>query len=520
MLSPPLQRALAEVRRVQSEPLATKRALLASPRAFLQHALGEDADSSVIENVFRETDAYSDRVRGLGIWQPRVLPWLKLQPTAWFGPETDATEPGAAAPDPADGAETVGLRVGDEHLPLTSEQLADLAQLVERAIGAGIDTVTFQDEDGRTVAVPATHETLAALAAVEAALATRPDSRPHESGKSEPQTLIIEPNETEVGAKADFARRPALPLGTPRRLATPLKSHQAVGLDWLQQAWRLGRPGVLLADDMGLGKTLQGLAFLAWLREAMEAGTIAQAPVLIVAPTGLLENWREEHDRHLHAPGLGRVLRAYGGGIAALRRRHGAELDAERLRTADWVLTTYETLRDYAGGFGQVRFAALLFDEAQKIKTPGVRLTDAAKAMNADFRIALTGTPIENRLSDLWCIVDTVHPAYLDDLRSFSARYERDATAETLAGLEAVSRPVARRPGAAAAASAEGGAAARSSDPNRARRRAPDAAVSGRALSRGDRGSAARDQARRGTRSVAGDPRDLAASRAGAGWRR
>lgn len=99
------------------------------------------------------------------------------------------------------------------------------------------------------------------------------------------------------------------------------------------------------------------------------------------------------------------------------------------------MLTTYETLRDYDRDFGQVRFAALLFDEAQKIKTPGVRLTDAAKAMQAEFRVALTGTPVENRLADLWCIVDTVHPGCLGDLRSFSARYEREADAEKLARL-------------------------------------------------------------------------------------
>jgi len=79
------------------------------------------------------------------------------------------------------------------------------------------------------------------------------------------------------------------------------------------------------------------------------------------------------------------------------------------------VLTTYETLRDCDRDFGQVRFAALLFDEAQKIKTPGVRLTDAAKAMQAEFRVALTGTPVENRLADLWCILDTVHPGCLGD---------------------------------------------------------------------------------------------------------
>ena len=196
-------------------------------------------------------------------------------------------------------------------------------------------------------------------------------------------------------------------------MLTALKTHQLAGLAWLQDAWRQGRPGVLLADDMGLGKTLQALAFLAWLREGMAISVVSPAPVLIVAPTGLLENWREEHDRHLAKPGLGRLLRAYGKDLAQHRivsadGQPGLAPDA--LRSAEWVLTTYETLRDYDKDFWRVRFAAVVFDEVQKIKTPGIRLTDAAKSINATFTIALTGTPVENRLADLWCIVDTVHP--------------------------------------------------------------------------------------------------------------
>jgi SNF2 family DNA or RNA helicase len=111
------------------------------------------------------------------------------------------------------------------------------------------------------------------------------------------------------------------------------------------------------------------------------------------------------------------------------------------------VLTTYETLRDYDRDFGAVRFAAMLLDEAQKVKTPGIRLTDAAKAMNADFRMALTGTPVENRLSDLWCIVDGVAPGHLGDLRRFSATYEAAPTVERLVELKSsLDRPIAGRP--------------------------------------------------------------------------
>jgi SNF2 family DNA or RNA helicase len=171
----------------------------------------------------------------------------------------------------------------------------------------------------------------------------------------------------------------------------------------------------------------------------MASGIIKRAPILVVAPTGLLENWRAEHDRHLVPPGLGRCVQAYGRGLSNIRKttsegRPG--IVVETLRQADWVLTTYETLRDYDRDFGQVRFSVILFDEAQKIKTPGVRITDAAKAMNAEFRLAMTGTPIENRLADLWCITDAVHPAYLGDLKTFSATYEKDPDLERLQRLK------------------------------------------------------------------------------------
>jgi SNF2 family DNA or RNA helicase len=216
------------------------------------------------------------------------------------------------------------------------------------------------------------------------------------------------------------------------------------GIRWLQQRWREGMPGVLLADDMGLGKTLQALAFLVWLRDGMQASAVPLRPILVVAPTGLLKTWEEEHCRHLAEPGLGQPLRGYGPELRGLRAEgRGNELevgrallDAERLRSADWILTTYETMRDYQHSFGAVRYAAIVFDEAQRIKTPGTLMTNAAKALNGDFVIAMTGTPVENRLADLWCIVDTAVPGLLRDLKSFSAEFENHAEREKLTSLK------------------------------------------------------------------------------------
>jgi SNF2 family DNA or RNA helicase len=408
----------------------------------LREALGADTDETVIESVFRETSSYAERVIGLGLWQSRVLPWIKLATTNWFGPEVDRTSDTQSQSTPDNAA---GIIVGAETIPLSDEEADQLRARIENAIGANQKTVSLEIA-GRVIDVPASYDALAALEALKAARSSLDEpkdiaSPPGKDAKAAPENeaLVIKPNEHEIQVEGVSAKRSAPPFGSPSGLASRLKHHQVEGLDWLQKAWTSGRPGVLLADDMGLGKTFQGLAFLAWLREGMASGVIKRAPILVVAPTGLLENWRAEHDRHLSAPGLGSCVQAYGRALANIRKsspegRPG--IDIEKLRRADWVLTTYETLRDYDRDFGQVRFSALLFDEAQKIKTPGVRVTDASKAMNAEFRIALTGTPVENRLADLWCITDAVHPACLGDLKSFSATYEKDPDLERLQRLK------------------------------------------------------------------------------------
>lgn len=440
ILSPPLRKALAEVRRVASASLSTRKSLFASPRAFLRSALGEDVEATVLESVFHETTTWSERVVGLGLWQPRVLPWVAQKPTDWFGPE-------AAKAEGAESSPQRGLLIDDRFVALTPEQAGALEAEVNNAISAGKASVSFAS-DGETVDIPASRDTLAALQKLAAARTST--SHPPPARGALPEVLLIHPNESQVEIEGLAQVRPALSPDPPGCLRTQLKPHQAEGLAWLRRAWTTGSPGVLLADDMGLGKTLQGLSFLAWLREGMTRGDMPRAPILIVAPTGLLENWRAEHDRHLGAPGLGRCLQAYGRGLAALRKldsdeRPGINVDA--LRAAEWVLTTFETLRDYDRDFGRVRFAAILFDEAQKIKTPGVRLTDAAKAMNADFKIAMTGTPVENRLADLWCILDTVHPACLGDLKSFSIRYERAPDINALKRLkDSIDKSIGGRP--------------------------------------------------------------------------
>ncbi len=125
VLSPPLRRALSVVRRLQSAAPATRRDLFANPRAYLREALGDD-DETLIENVFCDTPAYSERVKGLGLWQPRVVPWVRVAATDWFAGADGAAKPGSPAP-----TASAGIRVGDAQVELTPAEADDLRGRVE-----------------------------------------------------------------------------------------------------------------------------------------------------------------------------------------------------------------------------------------------------------------------------------------------------------------------------------------------------------------------------------------------------
>jgi SNF2 family DNA or RNA helicase len=246
--------------------------------------------------------------------------------------------------------------------------------------------------------------------------------------------LIIKDNIEVVEFKRTPRTSGVQKMTLPSGLVSTLFQYQRDGVNWLQEHWVQGSPGALLADDMGLGKTLQALAFLVWIREMSGAEGRRSKPSLVVAPTGLLKNWIDEHNIHLKPPGLGRRIEAFGPGLASLRNRDASRgdelkggypvLEISRLEKADWVLTTYETLRNYQHSFGRVHWRVMVLDEAQKIKNPAALMTDAVKAMNADFTLAMTGTPVENRYADLWSILDTALPGLLGSLKEFSAKFD------------------------------------------------------------------------------------------------
>ena len=194
------------------------------------------------------------------------------------------------------------------------------------------------------------------------------------------------------------------------RLAATLRPYQQDGLRWLSLITGLGL-GACLADDMGLGKTIQVLALLLSLQPQGEGRE--SRPSLLVAPASLLANWMQEAARF--APGL-KCLLAHPSGMP---REDLQALDAARLAGVDLVVTSYGTLPRLPR-LTEVRWRLAIVDEAQAIKNPGARQTQQVKRLQADARIALTGTPVENRLSDLWSIFDFTHPGLLGSERVFA----------------------------------------------------------------------------------------------------
>ena len=247
--------------------------------------------------------------------------------------------------------------------------------------------------------------------------------------------LLVRENFEEVEYAPLEVDRPVAPpdLAAPDRVSTELKPHQLDGLRWLAHSAAYGLRGVLLADDMGLGKTLQAIGFMAWLQDEAAAGRRAPSPFLIVAPTGLLANWREEIERHLDERGLGQLVLAFGANLKALREEGSfserdiasgrASLDTDAWQHAGVVLTTYETMRDYHFSFARRRFGVIVFDEAQKLKNPTSQVTRAAKTLSADFVLGMTGTPVENRLQDLWSLMDVMSPGILGASKNFDQRF-------------------------------------------------------------------------------------------------
>lgn len=395
------------------------------------------------EQVY-DLSTYSERIEGIGEEKPYYSPYIakKNEDSGWF-PEN--VEPHVVL-DAHNGSDSVSIPVSDAFL----ERLESLANQAKSDGQSSFDVQGLPrpigvDEADRIVEtfkrVKHDVETGAFNPTKEPATEVSSTTKRHRS------TLILRSNiqqldyELRRQALQDIAPQPTLP--TSLRSDVHLLPHQLEGVAWLQHLYcaradhQVG--GCVLADDMGLGKTFQLLAFMAWRIEYDPSA----APMLVVAPVSLLENWKEEAGKFIERGALS-VLTAYGASLQALRvPRH--EID-ERLRNEDglvnflkagWVgganlvLTTYETLRDLEFSFAAERWSVMVCDEAQKIKNPAAMVTRAAKKQKVDFKIACTGTPVENTLADLWCLFDFIQPGLLGALDEFGRRYRKPIEARS-----------------------------------------------------------------------------------------
>ncbi|WP_440101116.1 SNF2-related protein [Streptosporangium sp. H16] len=205
------------------------------------------------------------------------------------------------------------------------------------------------------------------------------------------------------------ADRRLTPVATPRALRGSLRPYQERGLSWLSFLSGLGLGGIL-ADDMGLGKTISALSLLLAERE-----TGTPAPTLLVCPMSLIGNWQKEASRF--APSL-RVHVHHGG-----TRRRDEEL-AAAVREADLVVTTYGTALRDLGALAGLGWERVVCDEAQAIKNSSAQQSRAVRSIPARTRLALTGTPVENHLAELWSIMEFCNPGLLGPARRFRTRYQ------------------------------------------------------------------------------------------------
>ncbi|MEL6815516.1 MAG: DEAD/DEAH box helicase, partial [Cyanobacteria bacterium J06598_3] len=220
-------------------------------------------------------------------------------------------------------------------------------------------------------------------------------------------------------------------ISEPAGFEGQLRPYQAKGVSWLSflEQWGLG---ACLADDMGLGKTIQLIAFLLYLKEEKALG----GPVLLVCPTSVLSNWQREVKKF--APELNSLI--YHGD----KRPKGAAL-VKATEKLDLVITSYTLVQRDLTGLKKVEWRGMVLDEAQNIKNPTAKQSLAVREVESEFRIALTGTPVENRLSELWAIMDFLNPGYLGPLNFFKRRFatpiEKYGDTDSLKTLRSLVQP-------------------------------------------------------------------------------
>ena len=431
---------LEEMARVQQSDREERQAFIKNPRVFISEAVSRHLDAEgafvgldaagqeeLVESVagpaLVESREYSERVTGVTVYQKPATDF-DSSGTAWMPevfeaamaetirdmPIEDLNSLHAHMQQVIENESDTPAQIGDQQIEVTHARLAAVSgELDRRARKSVMDNDTAAEDTGSNVG---------------------------------PIILDTLDNFEKLSWHAKFfPRSPTIPFELSQSITTPLRTHQTEGFNWATSAWKSGLPGILNADEQGLGKTLQTIAFLKWLQDHMlDPEASIRGPILIVAPTSLLRNWEEEVERHVASGKFGRLVRLYGSSLSGQKKSgaRGTEtgtglplLDLDWLEEAIedgrshryWILTTYTTLANYQHSLGKIPFAAFVMDEIQNIKNRATIASKAAEAMNADFRIGLTGTPIENSTMDLWTVMDRIAPGSLGAGSDFKSRF-------------------------------------------------------------------------------------------------
>ena len=369
---------------------------------------------------------------------------------------------------------SLAQRPQEEHRALTPfaaieqrvEDAATLQQLVKRVEDArktGATTLPFFNRAYDISEPQQVQQTLARLqsAVSESAFAVPPatavDDVSTTRKRAAPALVVdIDLNDDSVHSSplphllhTDEQARPSCPLHWQHYRRPPF-SHQREGVQWVVDLCQHS-PGGLLADDMGLGKTYIALAAIEQLYRIERSKKSSCKPVLVVVPLVVLHSWRDEVDKTFSTSPFHSVVLLQADADLPRFRTGGVETGRETAvehndNTADarirytlktgqhcgqmrldlperLVITTYQTLRDYQFSLCKVDWSVVVFDEAQQIKNPNTLQTRAAKGLKADFKLLMSGTPVENSLADFWCLMDTACPGHLGSYQSFRTRY-------------------------------------------------------------------------------------------------
>lgn len=351
-------------------------------------------------NSFDLSELYSDRVIEIGVYKPKFYPFICPYKSCWIA--------GATVETPQNGTTKVTIN--------SEEELEKLKREIQSAKENKKGIVEYNNtqldiEDAMF---------LAQTAEKQLKDPSQPAKVESENVNEARNVLIIEENAEELG----FAvKERTIEKGDKYTLFTDpflqegfsLKDHQKEGVAWLQHLYKSKASGCLMADDMGLGKTLQILYFIDWHSRKYAN----HKPYLIVAPISLLENWKNEYERFFMQPRM-KINMLTSKDVT---RKFDKSI-VDKMQKMDIILTNYESLRISQLNFCAVEFDVVALDEAQKIKSPGTLVTNAAKALKCNFKIAMTGTPVENSLLDLWCIMDFCVPGLLGNAKAFAAQYQ------------------------------------------------------------------------------------------------